>query len=216
MNIITTGVFFTAECEIQKPGCTAILPAPVTAIKTEIGRTQINVCRACLETMVRDGQWSIEGARFGSQADFIVYDKLSNPVLIVECKIAQGTSQDNLKLRATQVRRNLIAHSAIPNTRFMMIVYYPAVAFLWANSNIDDIDGGPTYVIDLSRELQAIGQIPDSGNDFVNADAHVSRWLSNIMAKTKGNGSNPSWLAESGLADAIRANKLVEHTALAA
>ena len=51
------------ECTVRTSFCTALNPAPITAVWALPGRVQINVCRACLEEMLRQGQWSISGAR---------------------------------------------------------------------------------------------------------------------------------------------------------
>jgi len=51
------------ECTVQTQLCTALTPAPITAVWALPGRVQINVCRACLEERMREGQWVVPGAR---------------------------------------------------------------------------------------------------------------------------------------------------------
>jgi len=63
MQIEPSGVVLLGECSERTPLCTALVPAPITAVWAMPGRIQINVCRACLEEMVREGQWVIAGAR---------------------------------------------------------------------------------------------------------------------------------------------------------
>ena len=135
MLISPTGVFFTGECDIQIEGCTARSPAPITAIKMVIGGSQINVCRNCLEQMVRDGQWEIPGAKVGRHVDILVEDARHSPTLVVEYKMANIMTEVELRRRARQVRRNLLAHAGAINAPYLMIAYYPSYAFLWTSSN---------------------------------------------------------------------------------
>lgn len=66
-SIEPSGVIFTGVCSVQTERCTAIEVAPVTAVWGPPGRTQINVCGACLEEMMRRGEWEVEGARVRQQ-----------------------------------------------------------------------------------------------------------------------------------------------------
>lgn len=63
MEIEPSGVILLGECTIQTPLCTALTPAPITAVWALPGRIQINVCRTCLEEMIRENQWKVAGAR---------------------------------------------------------------------------------------------------------------------------------------------------------
>lgn len=63
MQIEPSGVVMLGECTVRTSLCTALSPAPVTAVWALPGRVQINVCRACLEEMMREGQWEVPGAR---------------------------------------------------------------------------------------------------------------------------------------------------------
>lgn len=69
MQIDPSGVVLLGECSVQTPFCTARTPAPITAVWGVPGRAQINVCRACLEEMIRKGQWEVSGARVAKQRD---------------------------------------------------------------------------------------------------------------------------------------------------
>ena len=62
-EIEPSGVVMLGECTVQTPYCTALSPAPITAVWAVPGRVQINVCRACLEEMIRENQWTVSGAR---------------------------------------------------------------------------------------------------------------------------------------------------------
>ena len=58
-----TGVVLKGVCQMQTPRCTVKAEGPITAVWGPPGRTQINVCRACLEEKIRLGEWEVEGAR---------------------------------------------------------------------------------------------------------------------------------------------------------
>ena len=58
-----SGVVLVGVCEVQTGKCTAKSSSPITAVWTPPGRTQTNVCRACLEEKIRIGEWHVEGAR---------------------------------------------------------------------------------------------------------------------------------------------------------
>jgi len=63
MKVEPSGVVMRGECTIRTEVCTARETAPITAVWGAPGRTQINVCGACLEEMIRRGTWEVEGAR---------------------------------------------------------------------------------------------------------------------------------------------------------
>jgi hypothetical protein len=58
-----SGVVLKGGCHIQTSRCIAKEEGPITAVWSPPGRTQINVCRACLEEKIRLGEWEVEGAR---------------------------------------------------------------------------------------------------------------------------------------------------------
>ncbi len=58
-----SGVVMTGVCDIQTSRCTAKEGGAITAVWGPPGRTQINVCRGCLEDKMRLGEWKVQGAR---------------------------------------------------------------------------------------------------------------------------------------------------------
>ncbi|MDH3604814.1 MAG: hypothetical protein OEU26_34855 [Candidatus Tectomicrobia bacterium] len=58
-----SGVVMHGVCDLQTKSCTAKTSGSITAVWGPPGRTQINVCRACLEEKMRRGEWEVEGAR---------------------------------------------------------------------------------------------------------------------------------------------------------
>jgi hypothetical protein len=74
ITIEPTSVVFTGVCDIQSEKCTARTTAPVTAIWSPPGRTQVNVCGACLNEMIRRGEWYVKGARLPRPAAVAVLE----------------------------------------------------------------------------------------------------------------------------------------------
>ena len=68
MKVEPSGVVLTGVCSIQTDRCTAREAGPITSVWGPPGRTQINVCRACLEEKIRTGEWQVEGARLRQPA----------------------------------------------------------------------------------------------------------------------------------------------------
>jgi hypothetical protein len=58
-----SGIVLNGIYSIQTDRCTAKKEGPITAVWGPLGRTQINVCRACLEEKTRIGEWEVQGAR---------------------------------------------------------------------------------------------------------------------------------------------------------
>lgn len=64
VTVEPSGVIFVGECSIQTEVCIAKTPKPITAVwGPPHQRTQINICRACLDEKIRTGEWYVEGAR---------------------------------------------------------------------------------------------------------------------------------------------------------
>ena len=63
MRVEPSGVVMFGICSAQTAACVARQQAPITAVWTVPGRTQIDVCSACLDRNIEDGIWDVEGAR---------------------------------------------------------------------------------------------------------------------------------------------------------
>lgn len=68
MKVEPSGVVLRGVCSIQTVQCTAKEEGAITAVWGPPGRTQINVCRACLDEKIRLGKWDVEEARLLQQA----------------------------------------------------------------------------------------------------------------------------------------------------
>lgn len=63
VTVEPSGVVMTGVCSIQGKTCRARTPYPITAVWAPPGRTQVDVCRPCLEEKILNGDWYVEGAR---------------------------------------------------------------------------------------------------------------------------------------------------------
>lgn len=69
MKIEPSGVVMMGHCTVQTEGCTAKELSAITAVWATPGRKQIDVCRECLEEMIRRGDWEVAGARVQNRPD---------------------------------------------------------------------------------------------------------------------------------------------------
>lgn len=202
-HIEPTGVVFTAVCDIQTDKCVARQAAPITAVWANPGHLQINVCRACLEEMIRQGEWHIEGARIRQRADVVVYDNEGKPALVVEAKLAK--SKENTETQAVKIRRNLAAHFALPNTEYFMVAF-PDYFYVWNKASIDPIDRPADFKIDgktiIKKYSAKLGLQPNklSPMDF---ERLVSEWLKDLTSPNE-KVEIPKSIIESGLFKAIQ------------
>ena len=208
MRIRTTGVVFIGECELQFENiCTAQVPKPITAVFVSQETKQVNVCRACLEEMVRSGQWEISGARINPKANIVVYDNFRRPQLVLEVKKAPVELGTDLTDWASRVHRNLLAHGAVPFAPFFLLVVTTGQIYLWKHQGIVADVADPDYTGDISRELVKYldkGTKSESHVVFVNA---LLNWLGSV----KANGADkelPIWLTETGLLNVLRVGHL--------
>lgn len=208
MNIEPSGVLLVGECDIQTEECTAKVPAPITAVWSSPARRQINVCSSCMEEMVRRGEWQNKGARIRHRADVAVFDKLGNLQLVVEAKYVKPN--EDTSHRAVQIRRNLLAHSGIPNTPYFLIVF-PDRSYLWKQGLPDRYDRQADYSMDseivlqsYAGECKAFGPSPRA----FEFERLVSDWIEGL---TTANDTSkiPEWARNSGLYDAIKNGSVV-------
>jgi len=212
MRIEPSGVVMIGECEIQTPFCTALEPAPITAVWGSPGRRQINVCRRCLEEMVRLGEWENPGARISRQFDLAVYDNAGYLQLVVEMRKRPYEVATDLENWATRIHRNLLTHAGIPSSAFFLFAVYPEPFYLWTKSEASEPETPPQYTIDAQALLQEYQPSQPSGQD--EADRYenmIHTWLSDLVQTRKPHGHNQSqeWLFRSGLYDAVQGGQVV-------
>jgi hypothetical protein len=208
MTVEPTGVLIVGLCEIQTEKCSAKIPAPITAVWALPARRQINVCSRCLDEMIRNGEWQIEGARLRRRADVVVFDRSGNLQLVVEAKyIKPGEDAAN---RAVQIRRNLLAHSGVPDSPFFLIVF-PDHFYLWKKGTRDAYDRQADYSVDTEVLFKAFGDKWNQSSEEMSGivfERLVSEWIKNL-SNSNDTSQVPEWAQASGLYDAIKQGSVV-------
>jgi hypothetical protein len=219
MKIEPTGVVLMDVCSVQTEKCVARSVAPVTAVWTLPARMQVNVCRPCLEEQVRSGEWQIQGAKVERRVDIAVYSPDKRLVLVVEVKKrpkGRVVSSD----WATQVHRNLLAHSGIPVAPYFLLVVPPDAIFLWENGSSSDAEKKPDVQASAKELLDPyanrLSSLRGSVNEYYYTELVVSSWLKELIKSESSSESVPEWLRDSGLHTAIKDGTVVMQAALAA
>jgi hypothetical protein len=201
-----SGVILKDICEIQTEKCVAKdSPAAITAVWYSPGRKQVNVCRSCLDEMVRRGEWEVKGARLSPRPDITIFNPEGKIKLIAEVKKISLTEKSEQRQRATEIRRNLLAHSAIPNTPFLLIAF-PDNFYLWKQEipNIDnkraDYHFNAKNTIKNYAKKYHIFPQEMSPQQF---KLLVSDWLKDLV-NSQGSEKSLEWATTSGLYDAIK------------
>jgi hypothetical protein len=208
MNVEPSGVVILGICEVQTEKCTAKVPASITAVWALPARRQINVCSPCLDEMIRSGDWQIEGARLKRRADVAVFDKSGNLQLVVETKYIKP--DQDMPSRAIQIRRNLLAHSGIPDSPFFLIVF-PDHLYLWKKALRDTYDRQADYSVYTEAFFKSFAEKWKrslehmSGIEF---ERLVSDWIKNL-SNSNDTSEIPEWAEKSGLYEAIKNGSVV-------
>ena len=205
MEVQTTGIFVIGECDIQTERCTARTPSPITAVWAGPGRNQTNVCRECLEEMVRSGEWQIEGARVQPRPDIGVVNKYGILKLAVEVKVRPLFGHPNTDTMATRIYRNLMAHGALFPTDYFMLAFYPEPFYLWKNIGRDPSNAEPDYRFTVASVLAVPEHLEDRHMlDEQIAVWSVGDWLGKITShEIAADQVEPGWLVGSGLGATI-------------
>jgi hypothetical protein len=213
MNVEPSGVILFDVCIIQTERCVGKNPAPVTAVWTSPGRTQVNVCRPCLEEKIRAGEWEIQGARVEQRVDVAVYSKEKQLQLVVEVKKNPNEKNVDSQNWATKIRRSLFAHAGIPNTPYFLLADVPDFLYLWKNREPTNYETPPDYVIKAKDVLAKYkNQIPStSGMEQYGFELVINSWLKELVHTKISRTKNPSlkWLFDSGLYEAIKNGSVV-------
>jgi hypothetical protein len=194
MRVEPSGVVMTGECELQLPNCTATHPSPITAVWTEQGRKQVNVCRSCLNEMVRSGEWEVMGARIARAADVAVLDKNRSPLVVVEVKKRPDSmSATGVDGWARRIHRNLVAHGGVPPNALFLLAVFPGSIYAWQPHLTGEPDAEPNEVIqvdpDAYPELAAFQQNADTMDAHGKYENAIADWLRKLPTHPPKNGS---------------------------
>jgi hypothetical protein len=199
MKVEPSGVIMTGVCEVQTPLCQAREPAPITAVWSLPARSQINVCRACLEQCVRDGAWEIPGARIHRRFDVAVYDDAARPQLVVEVKSHYPKPAGRAVEWATAIHRNLLQHAGIPSAPNFLLVGYPDAFFIWVSSVRSDAARTPDYIYFDTSVLQPLRAAVDDEASPFGAEHVVAMWLEELLRDQNPSGANRIGTASAAL-----------------
>jgi hypothetical protein len=138
-------------------------------------------------------------------ADLIVHERNGRIALVVEVNGRTETS----RAWATQLRRNILAHGVIPNSRFFLLAL-PDRLYLWkATENLPELVE-PTYEIDATPFFQPYyekaGLTPDSLSSQ-SFELIVTAWLHELIhwgISPNIPGTEREALKESGLLEALQ------------
>ncbi len=210
MKVEPSGVVMMGVCDIQTPKCTAKELAAITAAWTSPGRSQINVCRECLEEMIRSGQWEIPNAKISRHIDVAAVDPNNKLILAIEVK-RRPLYDRNIDHSAKKIHRNLLSHGAFPGLPFFMVVFVPTPAFLWTPKSYLEPESQPEFCIDISEEIEeildTINESPDENPVIM--EKVVANWLEiTISNMNKEEGYRPEWLVESALFEKLKEAKV--------
>ncbi len=214
MNVEPSGVILVDVCHVQTENCVAKKTAPVTAVWTAPGRTQVNVCRPCLEEKIRAGEWKIEGARIKQRVDVAVYSKEKQLQLVVEVKKNPNEMNVEPQNWATKIRKNLFTHAGIPNTPYFLLADVPDFLYLWENREHENYETPPDYVIKAKEVLEKYKNHKPSTFGMAqhySFELIITSWLNELVHSKISHQESPSlkWLSDSGLYEAIKNGSVV-------
>jgi hypothetical protein len=220
MNVEPSGVILVDVCSVQTERCVAKQIAPVTAIWTSPGRTQVNVCRPCLEEKIRAGEWEIQGARVEQRVDVAVYSKEKQLKLVVEVKKSPNNMNVEPKNWATKIRKNLFIHAGIPNTPYFLLADGSDFMYLWENGEPVNFDKAPDYVIKAKDILaKYLNQVPSNYgiSQYYYLEQVITSWLNELVHAKTSLSDKPSfkWLFDSGLYEAIKNGSVIMESTVA-
>ncbi len=210
MRVEPSGIILVGVCEIQTAECVAREPSPITAVWAEPGRRQVNVCRPCLEEMVRSGSWEIPGARLHRRFDVAVFNPLGDLVLVVEVKNLPHRAEADLREWAWRIHRNLIVHSGVPASPFFLLVGFPTEFFLWTSrTSADPLERPEFSVRDPDQLAPFLTERIDGAEPRPEIDEEaVAEWLRSLTTRGR-HKRRAEWLVESGLLEAVRGGRVV-------
>lgn len=210
-EIETSGVYMTGICHIKTYHCRALTPAPLTTVWSPPGRTQVDVCSACMAQMVRDGEWIVPGARVPVQYDIAVFDRRCSLTMAVDVKTPSMPETTVNADWAMNIRRNLRRHAALPHAPYFLIAAFPGSFFLWKDSMLSEPDKQPDYIIQDEAALKCWH--PAAGEDSRSAHAAAEQatlcWLASLIDGEEAPASGSEWARESGLLAAIAGGTIV-------
>ena len=150
-----------------------------------------------------------------SYADLALYDRNGQLTVIAEVKNKLGTSRE----WATQLRRNILAHSENYNADFFLLVT-PDRLYLWKNAGTTPSLIQPDY--EINAEPIFAPYFDRAGINPHNVSGHafelvVAAWLSDLVRAGEVPEQVPNgqkWLVDSGFLTAVTDGRLAYEVAV--
>ena len=209
MNVRTSGVAFTGECELQLPGCTAAgHKSPITAVFPESKGRQVNVCRTCLQSMVRSGDWEVPGARVSQYADIAVFDDKQRLQVVIETQKAPTELGESIDDWAYRVHHNMLAYKAVPFSTFFWLIATNGQFRLWKHQGSASTLALPDYRGSIETQISGfLSPQLNSGSSTKRLTNAVLEWIAFIKQDDYGDKA-PLWLTESGLLSVLLSGRV--------
>ena len=138
-------------------------------------------------------------------ADLVAYNPDGQITLIVEVKSRTDTSRS----WATRMRRNMLAHGVVPNSRFLLLAL-PDRLYLWKDTgNIPELVE-PTYEIDAMPFFRPYYERANISPDDLSSQSFeliVTSWLNELIQSgipVNVPEAQRQLLQESGLLEALK------------
>lgn len=178
MIVSPSGVIFRGQCEIQSAECTARESGALTAVWTAEPREQVSVCRACVEAMIRAGEWEVSGARVRQGVDIVLRAPDGQALLLVEVKRIPSVTYDEDRW-AQRVHRNLVSHGAFETTAPFVLAAMPKRLYWWPTESSANPDASFASVVKLDRSTQRhLAQLMEQPGSNDALEHGVVQWLS--------------------------------------
>ncbi len=146
-----------------------------------------------------------------NRVDIAAYSSDGELKLVVEVKASKGVSED----WGGKLRRNLVAHGLVPNTKFFLLAL-PSFFYLWLDAQSLEITPAD-YRVPTSDVLQAyLLELNSEGLTEQSLELLIMAWLRDLMDSEltrESAGSKLSWLFDSGLYESIQHGSLSSQVA---
>jgi hypothetical protein len=211
MKVEPSGVIFSGVCQIRT--CAAKQPKPITAVWVPPGRTQVDICGACLDEKIRLGEWKIEGARVAGMKirpeNVAVYAPDAKLQIVVKIKKRLGTSVEWV----SRMYQDMRTYALLPNSPYFLFAF-PDFFYIWKNYALSMSESNtPDYTIETKEVLKSYLDLSMVSLKDVNEytlELLVTSWLEDLV-KSKVSLEIPAfqWFKDSGLYEAIKNGSVV-------
>jgi len=149
------------------------------------------------------------------KADFVVYDRNGQIVLIAQVKRKTGVSAE----WASKWRRNMLSHGVLPDAKYFLIALMDRF-YLWKDAGNAPEPVAPTFEIDAGPVVKPY--LDESGISAENISPQsfeliIATWLNSVLhIKIPMNEENEirKWITDSGLSEAVSGGYLKHEVTL--